>query len=118
VNTPQVGSVYRISNLAQGARPEAHSATSRRPHGVTQTSPDGLVTVVARGTQTDKYDRKHDFWSDRVPTMGLDKDGFFSDRGRWCKVLPAEHFADRLMSDALGLLPDTQLSGFCAWAQR
>lgn len=118
LTAPQVGSVYSISNLTQGTRREAHGDRSWRPHGVTQTTPDGLVSVAARGTQAAQFDSRRDFWSVRAPTIGLDKDGFFSQRDRWHKVLVVETFSNTKLTRHLGLLPDGQLHDFCEWTQQ
>jgi hypothetical protein len=118
VGRPEVGHVYKIANYAQGSRREAHGRDSHRPHGVVMSSPDGLTNVAARGTQKHEYVPATDFWSDKVPTMGLDKDGFFSQRGRWLKSVTAQMLGDPHMADYLGPLPPEQFNDFCAWAER
>ena len=112
---PQTGHVYKIKNMAQGIRREAHGDHAWRPHGVVLASPDGLVNVAARGSTSDDYDRRRDFWSPKAPEMGLDKDGFFSARDRWYKSFAADELADGTKAKYLGPLPEPQFTGYCNW---
>src|SRR4051794_38422940 len=118
VDRPEVGHVYRIANFAQGFRREAHGNTARRPHGVVLSTPDGLVNVCARSSQTKDYVAAADFWSDRVPAMGLDKDGFFSKRDRWFKSMAAADLGNSHKADYLGPLPPEQFDDYCSWAEQ
>lgn len=112
---PQAGDMFKISNTAQGTRREAHGDKSWRPHGVVLASPDGLVNVVARSSQTPDC-LPRDFRSCAEPTIRLDRDGFFS--MRWYKSFTAAVLTDGTKAEYLGLLPEPQNSGFQDWAER
>ncbi len=112
---PTAGDVYKISNLAQGTRKEAHGDLSWRPHGVVLVSPDGLVNVVGRSSHMPDY-KPRDLSSRAEPTIGLDLDGFFS--MRWYKSSTTAVLADGTKAKYLGPLPEPQNSRFCAWTER